>query len=176
MEFIGYIYQHNKNSKRMIIEEENFWIGFIACATCVVILDLNSDYWNLYWLNLLFKVLAFFFLIFAFWNRTSAMNKKEPLNGKLNGTLKINMERIEINKRSYCLKEISNLEIRINNFSGKLLGKPNYPGPWRSNGVGNSISFLSNGIKIEHRFSIQSEKDFETLKDIKGKINNSVSN
>ncbi|MFC0605850.1 hypothetical protein [Winogradskyella pulchriflava] len=155
----------------MIIQEQNFWFGLLALFFCLIILDFNKDYWNLSWIRISFKVLAFLCLIFTFWNKFSGMNKKEPLEGVLNGTLNITDELIEIDNQIYEINRISNLQIKVKNYSGELQGKPNHPGPWRSNGAGNNISFISNGIKIKKDFFIQSEKDFETLKKIKEKIN-----
>jgi hypothetical protein len=65
---------------------------------------------------------------------------------------------------------VHNLDIQIKNFSGKLLNNGHSPGPKRSSGTGNSISFTSIDTNIEKRFSIQSEQDYYLLKDLKDKI------
>jgi hypothetical protein len=176
MIFEGYIFHKDANKSRIIIEEQVFWFGFVFFIFCTVILDFNADFWNIDWIRITFKTLAISSLIIGASGKFLAMNKKEPIGGILKGNIKITPNLIEIEKSRYMIDEIENLKISINHFSGKLQNKRNNPGPWRSNGLGNKISFQSNGKKIKKTFFIQTEKDFEKLKLIKQEMKNTVGN
>ena len=158
----------------MVNTEQNYWIGIVGLLFCFAILQLNKDYWDIYLIRILFTTVAIFFVIFTLWNKLAGINKKEPMKGILKGVLKINSERIEIDNQSYSLKEVHDLTIQIRSFSGQLLNKGHSPGPKRSNGTSNSISFRSNDINIDKRFSIQSEQDYYLLKDLKDEIQKKI--
>lgn len=79
-----------------------------------------------------------------------------PLNGKLDGYLKINEDHFEINGKPYPYSHISDFNFKVADYYGESLGNNNYGGPY-SQGVGNWIAFTESGI--EHRFYFQFYSD-----------------
>lgn len=176
MEFAGKIYKPNKTNPKMILEEKLLWYGMGTSLLSCIILILNDNFFNIYWVEIIFKLIAIVSIITALLSKLVAMSRNEPLSGDIDGHLTITNDRIKINEYIFDLKDISSLELNLVDYSGKMYSRPNYPGPWGSNGADNKIDFCCEKERFDLNFIISNETEFELLKKIHAEIKNNLAN
>ncbi len=170
MTFEGYLYHKDSKMDKVSKQELVFWFAIFTAIISSMVLWFNKDLWQLKVVNYVFIPTTIISYLIAAITKFLGWNKKDPINGVIRGVIRISPESIEIEKDIYQIDTIQNLNIVLRSFSGKFLGRSNYPGPQRSNGVQNHISFCYHGKTIHKDFLIQSEFDYDKLKAIKKEI------
>ena len=176
MKFESKIYQQSEKPTPWIAEQKFYWISIGLCLFLIIILIFNRDYWQINLLKSFIKPIIYILILSIGFFKIKGMLQKEPLNGTLQGNITITPEFIIIDQNKYNYSDVSDLNLTIQNYSGKLQGKPNYIGPWISKGTDNQIYFRIDNQIIKSNFVIENENDFNKLRQIKLKIENTVAN
>ena len=177
MKFEGKIYIPNKSLLNLSDSQKWYWSGIISFLFFCFLAIENQDNWKNDFLETLFQVCCFISLgIFAL-GKFGAIGSSEKLNGKLDGTVKIDTEFIEINSKRYQIKDIKLLKINITDYWDKYEHSgPNYVGPSYMAGVNNRIEFKYMNKIITTQFRIDLEEEYNVLKKIKEELKNTIAN
>lgn len=177
MRFEGEIYIPNKSFLNLSDSQKWYWSGIISFLIFGFLAIENQDNWRNDFLETLFQVCCYISLgIFAL-GKFGAIGSSEKLNGKLDGTIKINTEFIEIKSERYDVKNIKMLDLTIKDFWDKYKHPgPNYVGPWHMAGINNKIEFKYLNKTISTQFRIDLEEEYNVLKKIKEELKNTIAN
>ena len=112
-------------------------------------------------IGILLCVLFIFFLI-------KSLFTTQKLNGKFNGVLKMENDRISISSKDYLLEEIDNIEIYQTDYIGNRVHVSTVTlDNDKSNGTDNRIELnLKNGKKVISYFQVQNKNDLLINKDV----------
>ena len=177
MRFEGKIYILNKSFLNLSDSQKWYWCGIILFLIFCFLAIENQDNWKNDFLDTLLKVFCFISLGIFILGKFGAIGSSEKLNGKLDGTIKIDTEFIEIKSERYNIKDIKLLNITIKDFWDKYEHPgANYVGPWYMAGINNKIEFKYLNKTISTQFRIDLEEDFNDLNNIKKELENTIAN
>ena len=177
MKFEGKIYIPNESLLNLSDSQKWYWSGLISLLIFCFLAIENQDNWKNDFLDTIFKVCCFISLGIFVLGKFGAIGSSEKPNGKLDGTIKINTEFIEIKSERYYIKDIKMLNLTVKDFWDKYEHPgPNYVGPWYMAGINNKIEFTYLNKSISTQFRIDLEEDLINLKSIKKELKNTIAN
>ena len=158
------MHEFNIFIKKKKIYITNSLIVYSLLFTILIIGYTKDKIFNLSDNNLLDKIYLALVIIVVGYSIVSlliTLSMYKILKGKIEGTLSLEKDIIRINNFNYFLKDISNINLFVNDYKGNFIsrGKGDFD-PCLSNGVDNSIILtLTNGEKISTNFQQLKEKE-----------------
>lgn len=152
-----------------------YWVGILLFLTFCGFAIWNENSFNNEVLGIIFKICCFITLGIFMAARLGAIGSSETIKGKLEGKIIITPELIQVDTQEYPVNRIQKLKLIIQDYSDKYEHPgPNYVGPWYVAGVKNRIDFEFDSLKISKYFRIDTEHEFNILKEIKIKLKSTV--
>lgn len=164
------MHEFNIFIKKKKIYITNSLIVYSLLFTILIIGYTKDKIFNLSDNNLLDKIYLALVIIVVGYSIVSlliTLSMYKILKGKIEGTLSLEKDIIRINNFNYFLKDISNINLFVNDYKGNFIsrGKGDFD-PCLSNGVDNSIILtLTNGEKISTNFQQLKEKEILKAKE-----------
>ena len=118
------------------------------------------------YISKMFMIIALLGFVSGLITKFIGFSQIEKLRGILEGDLVFKIDSIEIENKSYELKEIKRIVISNDDYSGKLIhmNRGNF-GPALSNGTRNHIIiFLNSGESIKVNFELLNSNDFQKVR------------
>ena len=146
-------FRHRRRGKSWALS----WKLYFICAIFFALGWLLDSVFNKH--QTLLLVLA---VLLFFGARIVNFFEYKPLNGKLDGFLKINEDHFEIYEAVYAFTGISHFEFKICDYYGESQGNSSYGGPY-SQGVGNWISFTESEMSHKYYFQFYSDSHIDAF-------------